>query len=199
MNSSVMTIPYIFFNRPTTVNNYTIDENITYKLVNQFIYGGNNLESNLGETVNKTDSGKLFDIVLVNTNLLNEWIEIRKICNVRTKILTNLEHRLKRYLARYKEFFCDESFYNFLSEELKKCSPTENIFSPLIIEYAKTINLTPTETFYHLKMKHDSFKICIFRHSALWEKYVDLINQTKEEKNQLYQNFEFELMGMNRN
>jgi hypothetical protein len=199
INSSVMAIPYTLFKRPATVINYVKNEHITYKLVNQFMYGGNNLESNLGETIKKTNTGKLFDIVLIDTNLPNDWIKIRKICNTRTIILTNLENKLKRYFARYKESFYDESFYNFLTKELEECFPTENIFSPLILEYAKIIKLEPNETFQHLKMKHDCFKLCIFRHTALWEKYVDLVIKTDEEKNELYQNFEFELMGMNRN
>lgn len=197
-NSSVMVIPFEIKSRPISVNEYTKKENITYKLVNQFMYGGSNLESNLGETVKKTNSGKLFDIVLVDVNIEKEWIRIREIANIRTSILTTLEHKLKRYLARYKEFFYDEAFYNFLSKELDQCSVTENIFSSLILEYAKTIKLTPAETFFHLKMKYDSFKICVFRHSALWEKYVFKVNQLEEETKEFHQEFEFELMGMNR-
>jgi len=196
INSSIMAIPYSLFNRPLYINDYLKSEKVTCKLITKLRFSG--VDSNLGEKVEEILSGKLFDVAFVETEISEEWLKTRKIANVRTLMLTNLEHRMKRYLSRHKEFFYDDCFYNFLSEEFEKCSPSEEVFSVLISQYAKTIKMTPKETFYHLKMKYDTFKAGVFRHHALWEKYVDKINKLEQEQISLYQNLEFEMTGMNR-
>jgi|688.fasta_scaffold53011_4 hypothetical protein len=198
INSSVMVIPYSIFNRPTYIIEYSKKENITCKLLHQLNYGSTTLESNLGEKVYQTPSKTLFDVLPVEFIEDELWIETRKIANLRTTILSNLEHRLKRYLARYKEYFYDEVFYNFLSKNLNLCSPENNLFVTPILEYADIVGLSPKEAFYDLKSKHDSFELCIFRHSALWQKYVDKVNCLTEDNKQIYFNFESELSGMNR-
>lgn len=198
LNSSVMVIPYSIYNRPPYINDYFKNESLTCKLLHQLNYGSTTLESNLGEKVEQTPSKTLFDIVLVDSNHSQDWIQTRKIANLRNVTLSNLEHRLKRYMARNKEYFYDEVFYNFLSKNLNLCVPEQNIFTTPILDYANIIELSPKQAFYDLKLKHDSFELCVFRHSALWHKYVDKVNCLVEENRQIYLNFESELSGMNR-
>jgi hypothetical protein len=198
MNSSVMVIPYSLFNRPKHIIDYNKNENITCKLVHQMNYGSTTLESNLGEKVEQTPSKTLFDIIVVESGTDESWPQKRKLANLRSAILFNLENKLKRYMARNKEFFYDETFYNFLTKELDLCVLQENFFTVPILEYSKIINLPPKQTYYDLKMKHDTFELCIFRHSALWQKYVDKVNHLTDENKEIYLNFESELSGMNR-
>ena len=61
--------------------------------------------------------------------------------------------------------------------ELKNCDPKNNIYTPMIEEYARISERSVEQVFDELKLKIETENITKFRVTALAEKFKDMINQ----------------------
>jgi hypothetical protein len=64
-----------------------------------------------------------------------------------------------------------------LSLELPKCFPEKNSYTPAILEWAIASKIDNRSAYNFLKMQYDCYATSVLRFYALWNKYVDRINQ----------------------
>jgi hypothetical protein len=184
LNSSPMLVRYPYLNHK--VNQYHTDIQINYKLVRP----SNSLsnmpsEVNVYETVEKTISSKLFELVSIDAT--DAWLEKRKLANFRSEKIEYLENTCERYMSRIKNFTGDELFFQYIGKELDLVDVGNNQYPGSIIEWAEINGLSNKAAYYELKMLYESMGITMVRVHAIWSKYVNRINKitTQEEFEQL--------------
>lgn len=128
------------------------------------------------ENIWKNDkrSGQL---VLVDPSLVSElWLLNREIIKRRQELFAIWEIHTNNALLRV-ETTKWVAFSAVADIELKLCKPDQNIYSPMIEEYAH-ISGRPVEQVYdELNLKIETENITKFRITALAEKFKDMINQ----------------------
>ncbi len=138
---------------------------------------------NVGRAVENTPNGKLFDVIEMPQNEINDdWLDRRRLANARSTGITLLEGKLERYLSRVKHFTGDSIFIPYMDAELKKCYPEQNSFTPAVCEWASISQMSPLEAYNELTVKISSVQLSVARINALWEKYVDKINAVADIK-----------------
>lgn len=204
VNASTMIIKFSFIRNNHPVTRYQEDVRLNYKLVKLYDmskldnkpagWGG---ESNNFQYYQSSESNKPFDLIDLDKEIITaDWIKKRKIANLRSKYIRNLESTCERYLGRLKKFVSDEVFFQYLSSQLPLVNIEKNQYPNSIIEYAEIANLTPFSAYQELKMIYDSTGISHMRIHAVWNKYVDEINtfETEEDVQNIYQRIETELI-----
>lgn len=187
-NSSPMVIQYNFIGTDNVINNYGLDPEINLTLVRSGSKTTNSTytlgECNLAKLVDQTRNGKLFDLVKMPTEqVTTEWIEKRRLANLRSVFLETAEEKCERYMSRSKLFSGDEIFLQYVSKELTVSDPEKNIFSNGIKEWALINNISNDEAYNHLYMLWESTGINVLRINAVWHKYCDIINTLTTKEN----------------
>ena len=138
---------------------------------------------NAGRAVENTPNGRLFDVIEMPAGEINdEWLDRRRLANARSYNIMLLEGKLERYLSRVKHFTGDSIFIPYMDNELKKCYPEQNSFTPAVCEWASIAEMSPAEAFNELTVKIGSVQLSVARVNALWEKYVDRLNNLVDGK-----------------
>ncbi len=199
LNSTVMVIKFPFFRNDHAINRYQDDIRINFKLVKPYSKDKEEIkpldpdsEANNFQYALSENSHRPFDLIdLDKKYITKEWIDRRKLSNLRSKHIRNLEAICERHLARFKSFVSDEIFYNYIGSQL-----TQYNTSPAIQEWADIYGISYQAAHDELKMHYESVGIATVRINAIWLKYVDYIN-TKyldQELVDLYRNVETELV-----
>jgi hypothetical protein len=189
MNSSCMLIHFPFLAGKHDINRYLEDLSLNYKLVKKHDPEFSNFkfmdsEMNVAESTNNVPSGKTFDFIPLDRELItDQWLEKRRLGNFRVINIRSLEMNCDRYLSRFKQFTADDMFFPYLTEQLQLVNVENNIYPESIIEWAAINDTTPRAAYNELKMQKDSMDISIMRIHAVWNKYVEKFNSvsTKEE------------------
>jgi hypothetical protein len=196
LNSSAMAVNFPYFRNNHSVNNYHLDTSLNYKLVRAIKLEFSNLQpptsdAQMYEIVEKTNSGRNFDLVELES--VNEaWLEKRKLANYRSEKIKLLESVCERYMTRLKKFTADDLFFQYLTTQFPLVNIEKNKFPPSIIEWAEIQNISPISAYQELKMDYESTNISIMRIHAIWNKYVDKINDLK--LNDLTESYVFSLL-----
>lgn len=204
LNSSVMVIKFSFMRNNHEINRYQDNNQLNFKLIR--LYDPEELKKKLinwkGEANNyqyqeSKNPAVAFDIVpLDQKHLTEDWLNKRKICNLRSRHLRNLETMCERYVARTKTFFSDEIFLQYLATQLPLVQQNKDQYPESIKEWAETRSMSNGAAYNELKMMYESSGIVIMRAHAIWHKYVDLINslETEEDLKSIYARIETELI-----
>jgi hypothetical protein len=189
MNSSCMLIHFPFLAGKHDINRYLEDLSLNYKLVKKHDPEFSNFkfmdsEMNVAEPTNTVPSGKTFDLVPLNQELVTkQWLEKRRLGNFRVVNIRSLEMNCDRYLSRFKQFTADDMFFPYLTEQLQLVNVENNTYPDSIVEWAAINDMAPRAAYTELKMHKDSMDISVMRIHAIWNKYVGKFNSvsTKEE------------------
>lgn len=185
LNSSPMLVRYPYLNHD--IVRYATDITLNYKLVKETssFVGNMPSEVNVYESVEKTNSRNVFELVPIDTN--EAWLEKRKLANFRSLKLEYLESTCERYMSRVKNFSGDSVFFQYLGAQLNLVDATNNYYPDSIIEWAHINEVSNDAAYYELKMTYDSAGITLFRIHAIWTRYSEKINNisTEEEFNNL--------------
>ena len=193
-NCSRMTIHFPWWSGHD-ISKYTENEKINYKLVRQINFnsgpsGMMDSEINVCEIVNKTKSGKIFDLEPMDSkNITDSWLEKRKLANFRSEKIAGFEVFCERYISRIKTFCGDELFFHALKDELELVDDANEVYPAGIVEWANINEVSPSAAYYELKMSYDSMRITLIRIHALWRKYSIIINNMNSEDE--FRDFEF--------
>jgi hypothetical protein len=95
-------------------------------------------------------------------------------------------------MTRLKKFTADDLFFQYLTTQFPLVNIEKNKFPPSIIEWAEIQNISPISAYQELKMDYESTNISIMRIHAIWNKYVDKINDLK--LNDLTESYVFSLL-----
>jgi hypothetical protein len=199
-NSSVMVIHYAHMGTKHEINQYQDNPTLVYQLVREArlttdVSAISTSESNVYKSVSRTENGKPFDIVKITTPS-DDWIEKRKLGNFRSNKIRSLELICERYMARGNNFSNDEIFFQYLSTQLPLVNETLDDYPAGIVEWANIVNVSPKQAYRELKLDYDSTGIFVMRVHAIWNKYVDIINQLDEEtfaRQDVFMNLETEI------
>ena len=126
-------------------------------------------ESNVAKAVKKTPGDTLFAILPMD-NPSTEFLEKRRLANLRAAGLSALEQKIERYLSRAKTYCGDEIFIPFMAKELEKQE------SVAIMEWANIQGISVHQARTDLEIKVVSAQLIVSRLNAVWEKYVRRIN-----------------------
>lgn len=181
LNSSSMLVPYSNINN-TKINTYSENTIDNYKLVRFHNSKFSNFKPMTGEAnvyeIGNNKEKKAFDLVEMDQSSINNlWIEKRTLANFRANKIRTLESFCERYSARLVNFFGDELLFQNLSNELSKVDVKNNDYPISIIEWAEINNISPNAAYKELKLQYESTTISIMRIHAIWNKYVEKINQ----------------------
>ena len=114
---------------------------------------------------------------LEETNEVSErFLERKKLAKMRKFGLEQLEKGCLRYNSRLVNFIDDSAFLHFISKELSNCDYENNLFSTGIQEWATICGVDPKSAYLELKMQYESTGISLIKMNAIWNKYVDKIN-----------------------
>lgn len=115
-----------------------------------------------------------------------EWLRYRTIIQNRLHLFNIWESFVSGTLARTHRYKWDE-FHTMATLELAKCDPRNNIYTPVLEEYARTLEQPCDIVYKELKLRTETDTITRFRITALAEKWKRKINQvvSKEENTQL--------------
>jgi len=199
INSSPMVIwfPYLVNNHD--IVKYNIDENINYKLIKQSKPGRSLTDWNTYEPVEKTPSGRKFDLIEMDDDLIDsQWIARRKLASFRAQLITDLEGICERFIAQSVTSCFDELLFPYLQKQLELSDPTNDFYSPGLQEWALINNVSAKTAYQELKMKYDSASINLIRVHAMWTKFVNKFNSISLEDNitkqQLFEKMETQFM-----
>ncbi len=204
INSSTMVIKFSFMRSNHDINRYQDDIKLNFQLVR--LYDPELLkkkptnwegEANNYQYLESTNPAKTFDLVPLDKKFLSsEWLNKRRIANIRSRHIRNLETICERYVGRVKTFFSDELFLQYLSTQLPLVDQTTNKYPESIMEWAEIRSIDPSAAFNELKMMYESTGISMMRTHAIWHKYVDLINtlETEDDLKSIYVRLETELI-----
>lgn len=167
-NVSVMNV--MLPESPFLRRDYKASTDLNYTLVKRMASAFIPCEANIAAHVTETANNKLFDVVSMS-NVDSAWIAKRRLANIRANGMLTLEQKLERYMARAKTFAGDDIFIPFMSDELKKDH------SPAIEDWANIRGVTVNEARTDLEIKVKTAQLVVSNLNALWEKYVDRINQ----------------------
>lgn len=181
LNSSPMIIWFPYFDNTHDIVKANRNENINYKLVRKFVThnkGGTTVaDSHMYECVEETPSGRMFDLVPMDVNLItSEWTNRRRLGNFRASLMMELEMYCERYLARTINFCGDELLFPYLQKQIELSNPEIEYYSPGIQEWALLNEIDSADAYQELKMKYDSACINTMRVNAFWNKLVNKFN-----------------------
>jgi hypothetical protein len=201
LNSSVMVIHYPFMSTRHEINQYQDDHLINYQLVreNKSTIDRSVIstsDANVYKPVERTENGKPFDIVKIET-VSEDWLDKRKLGNFRSNRIRSLELICERYMARGNNFSNDEIFFQYLSTQLPLVNEESDHYPDSIVEWANIVGINPRQAYQELKLDYDSTGIFVMRMHAIWNKYVDIINQIPSvaefDKHDIFINLETEI------
>lgn len=182
LNSSPMVIWFPYLDNKHDIIRANQDPNINYKLVKQFgtDFNRGNItvsDSHMYECVEKTPSGKMFDLVPMDENLITpEWTAKRRLANFRANLMMDLELHCDRYLARAVNFCGDELVFPYIQQQLSLSDPATEVYAPGIQEWALINEIPPAVAYQELKLKYDSACVTTMRLHAVWNKLVNKFN-----------------------
>jgi hypothetical protein len=107
---------------------------------------------------------------------LARWAERQRLCIVRARYLTEIETYCQRLVYESSAFFDVAGLDLSLREALDKSDPSVDVFHPHILSWASLRNTTPREAYSHLRLLIDGYRLNCMRSHALWEKYIEIIN-----------------------
>jgi len=170
-NTSVMNV--LIPDRPEfSRRRYRMSENDNLILVRKFVNKAFTYipsDGNVALTVPATSNNRMFDVAVMQ-NITPEWIERRKLANMRADGFIGLEQKIERYMCRTKMFTGDEIFIPFMAREL------ERDVSPAIIEWAEIQGITEAAARSDLEIRVRTTQYVVSKFNAVWEKYVRKIN-----------------------
>jgi hypothetical protein len=182
LNSSPMIVWFPYIETKHDIIRANKDETINYKLVKQFgerLSKGNITvaDNHMYECVEKTPSGRMFDLVPMDPLLITpEWVERRRLGNFRANLMIDLESYCERYISRAVNFCGDELLFPYLQHQLALSNPELEIYAAGIQEWALINEVTPAVAYQELKMKYESACITTMRVNAFWNKLVNKFN-----------------------
>ena len=170
-NTSIMNV--LILDRPEfSRRQYRMSESDNLILVRKFVNKAFTYipcDGNVALAVPSTSNSRMFDVEVMQ-NISHEWMERRKLANIRAEGFTNLEQKIERYMCRVKMFSGDEIFIPFMAREL------ERDVSPAIIEWAEIQGITEMEARADLEIRVKTTQYVVSKFNAVWEKYVKKIN-----------------------
>lgn len=110
-----------------------------------------------------------------------DYIKMRKLALARNTAHQSWEVKCKQFLHNKNHDYHGLSLLSgYLYNELDKCDPRNNNYTPAIHEWA-TISEVPVDVAYQeLKIKSQSIGLQYLRNHAIYHKYVILINKCQE-------------------
>jgi hypothetical protein len=190
LNSSPMIVWFPYADTKHNIAQANRNETINYKLVrqvgNHLYTGGVSIaDTHMFEPVEKTPSGRMFDLIEMDNNLITpEWIKRRQLGNFRAGLIMELEMYCERYLSRTINFCGDELLFPYLQKQIELSDPTLEIYAPGIQEWALINEIPVADAYQELKMKYESSCITVMRIHSFWNKFVNKFNKITLEDNQ---------------
>jgi len=191
LNSSPMLVPYPFMSLKHEIINYRNNVSINYKLIKNINYPLSIMDSeiNVYDTVVNPISKTMFDLIKIDNS--DDWTKKRSLANFRSEKMEILENICERYISRVKNFPGDDLFFHYIGLELSKEK------SNSIKEWAEMNEITEDAARQELTMMYDSTGIILIRIQAVWNRYVNIINNMSDfktfEENQIISKIESEL------
>jgi hypothetical protein len=103
--------------------------------------------------------------------------DLMRLAVIRAKWLTKLETLVEKYRLRFYNTH-DPGHYQWIHSAITESNPNENLFSPLIKEYADILGIPDSSAYYDMKMKYDTFAVVNIKAWAFYEKFKRKINDS---------------------
>ena len=116
--------------------------------------------------------------------------EEKEKAKIRAHYIRQIKNKLHNHLIKTREYDPGE-IHQVIIYELQKCNPSEDFYSPAIIEYASLYQVPNEVAYQELLMKIESVNMVKIRNKALFDKYSLKISKLKnaEEGEQCFKEF----------
>lgn len=116
----------------------------------------------------------------------DKWINAKKLAHLRNNFHTAWEARCKQFLQnRNHDFHTLGVFDGYLWNQIEKCDPKNNYYTQAIQEWASISDILPDVAYQELKIRAESIALQYIRNHAVYQRYVQLINKERTEKEML--------------
>jgi hypothetical protein len=117
---------------------------------------------------------------IVSEQITDTWKNTQKIVIKRQDTFAFWETYVNSSLSRTNNTSWG-NFDNVALNEIQKCKPEQEIYTPMIEEYANVTNVTAPNAYKQLKLKIETNNFIRFRVTALAEKWKNKINEAKDD------------------
>lgn len=113
--------------------------------------------------------------------ITEEWINKRRFYKLKKVFLNLWEFQIRRSCRKQIDFFGTPNMMPFLTDQLNKCDPSNNIYTTAIQDWANIQNVSYETAYQELKLRQEGYGLVYIRSHALYTKHAKNISQAKNE------------------
>lgn len=116
---------------------------------------------------------------LPNNFLTGQWIAQRTLFQHKKYHLKLWEYKVRLAINKNNDFFGNSNVMAFLTEQLSKCRPEQDYYTPAIEEWADIQEVSPTAAYQELQLRKESYGLVYLRSHAIYHRYVRKISMAE--------------------